>query len=298
MQATVQIIDQTTGQPVPSASWQVADSSGNLTQAGGVADANGSITFDTAKVDPTNGYLLISDVSYSPVLINAGVAINTGYIDLLPDYDGLPAATVYPSPKAALSPWLILGVLVALAASTGKTSRRKVAGLDIGWEKLLVSLGIAAGAYFLILRPILVKLGILSPGSTDQNAAAGQSTSATATTISQLQAQGGPQAIATYSAANYSGWADDVYKQGTASTVNEDTIKWDVIQVNTLMDLLLLRQAFGNRPAGGSFLSTCQLLGINCPLYSLDTFLSAVLSQSTINSINGYLSSGGINYQF
>lgn len=115
------------------------------------------------------------------------------------------------------------------------------------------------------------------------------------------KASGGFQTITNAQASSI---ANAVFSLGLSQSppLDENTqsqIVWQIIQVNTLTDLLTVMSYFQTRSVNtGSFLSLCALANISCTKIEMGSFLQAVLDLSHRSQINGFLSDQNINYHF
>ena len=177
----------------------------------------------------------------------------------------------------------------ACAAAMGKHQNR-VGKID--YNQFIVPGALLIGGYLL-----LKNFGIFNNNTSAANAKTDASVKqSTAAALNQAAAQGD---FATLTDAQCQGIATDIYTQGIATTVNQDQIEHDLIQANTLTDLLKIKQYFGTNPVNtGSWYNWCALFRVNCTAVDLDTFVKAVLDSDHLNSVNSYLSAQGINYQF
>ncbi len=160
-----------------------------------------------------------------------------------------------------------------------------------GTSDYILPIGILVGAYF-----ILTKTGLFGGDNGSNNEEIDKTTSdATASDLQKEQAAGGFQTVSDTQLANA---AAAIYTAGISDTIDQDAIKWSIIQVNTNMDLLKLIQLFGTKKIAANAWSTCSLLGFNCQAVNLGAFVKVVLDNDHINDINNYLSAQGINYHF
>jgi len=143
---------------------------------------------------------------------------------------------------------------------------------------------------------LLFKLGIFgnSPNAQNNDQTASGTASANSAAIQAETAAGG---FTTYSAANLQSFANDIYNNLQSGSPNQDQVVRDVIQANTLLDWLYVKQDFGTKSFNtGSWLSLCAVAQVNCTTLDLDSALKASLDSAHINTINNYFSSQGINY--
>lgn len=187
-------------------------------------------------------------------------------------------------------PWLILGGTIAVLAAISSKGKPRVSGPG-DYAGYILPIGLLVGGYL-----ILNKLGLFGNNATSSDNAktTAQVQSSTQSSIDQATAAGG---FATLSDAQVQGLADDIYTKGIDSTVDQDGIVNDVIQVNTTVDLLKLVQAFGTRnmSTGGIL---CNIFRVNCTAVDLPSFIKGLLDAAHVQKINGFLSAQQINYQF
>jgi len=196
----------------------------------------------------------------------------------------------YPVPGTGLA---IVGCCAAAAMMGQNSKNRNLGATKIDWQRLVVPAVLIGGGYF-----VLNKLGLFNKtGTTSNNQQTATSTAAgLQASLNTAKAQGDIQTIPD---ANLSSLANDIATKGLLSTPDQDGIQNDLIQVNTLTDLLKLKQYFGTRAANtGGPVSMCALFNINCDNLELDTFVKQTLDASHLNTVNGYLSAQNINYQF
>jgi hypothetical protein len=162
---------------------------------------------------------------------------------------------------------------------------------QIPWEKYIIPAGVVVGGYFL-----LKKFNLFGDSGTtinnDQTAA--QTTAAVDKSLADAKKAGD---FATLTDSQAAGIANAIYTAG----INDDayTARQQIIQVNTLTDLLKVIKAFGTKQAAESKWSTCYTLGFGCNAYNLAGFLHLpFMDQQNLNIINNYLSAQGINYNF
>jgi hypothetical protein len=163
----------------------------------------------------------------------------------------------------------------------------------IEYEKYLIPVGLVVAGYF-----VLKNLGLLPGNAGAANAASVTSAASAGVTASLAQAKASGD-IATLSASQAAAIANNVYTAGVADPTDMDTIQNQIIQCNSLTDLLNVIQAFGTKQAGGAM---CSLFGgflsNTCGTYDLPGWVRASVDQAHLLNINSYLTNQGINYQF
>jgi hypothetical protein len=281
------IYDTSNNQPLPGASVALTDNAGSQTGAGTIADAQGFFSVTSSTLD-SGGRLLISAVSHKSVLADPSSILNTGSIGLDPDPQTLSPVTVTATAKKNYTPYLVGAGLLALFMVPEKKHRRVGKISDSTTNALLIGGGVIGG--ILLLKKILPSLNPFPTATNPVDVAA--------TTASQAAALAAAKATGqtlSYPVDWYTGTANDIYKLGTASTVDMNTIVNDVVQVNNMLDLQQLLSAFGTKQSGGFM---CANFNMYCQTYDLPSFLKAVLDPVHIDTINGYLSAQGIAYTF
>ena len=282
------IYDSNTHIGIPGASVLVVDQHGTAMGQGIAADNTGWFQLISPLLD--QGYQLsISSVGYNGVLADPNVFASSLGIGLDPQGQELATVTVTPAAKN-YTPYLVGGgVLAALLLLGGNKKKKAIGGLNPGSETLLVGGAVVlVGGYFLVknILPSLNPFG--KPAALDVTA----TTTAQTAALNQAKAAGGS---ATYSADQYNGWANDIYQLGVTTPINQSAIVNDVVNVNNMVDLQSLINAFGIKETGDY---PCRSWGWFCTKYDLPSFLKFVLDTEHINNINLYLSAQGINYTF
>ncbi len=301
MTVTGQIYDNQTNAGLPGASVTLVSSQGNPIGGGVSADSNGIFSISSPALD-SGGQLLISNIGYKSVIADPGTVVSTGLIGLDEQTASLDAATVTATiKKKNYTPLLIGGAGLLLLAATSKKKRKaRIGAINVNWSDVAIKGGIAVGAYLLVVKPILTKLGVF------QSAAEKATTDAQAKALAdaKTQATATGQSGAQYSADQYTGWANDIFTTGINNWTKDPDqmmkIVNDVINVDTMVDLQQLITAFGTRTTklGVDPFSWCYTTGFGCPSVDLPTFLKLALDETHINYINGYLNDQKINYQF
>lgn len=183
-------------------------------------------------------------------------------------------------------PWIGAACLGAIALG----SKKKRIG-DTDYSKYIIPIGVVgAGIY------ILSQTGLFGNSANAQNNSqiASGSLSSINAAIATETASGG---FATLTAANCQSLANDIYNNIQSGSPDQDQVVRDIIQSNTLLDWLYIKQAFGTKSFNtGSWLSLCAIAQINCTTVDLDSALKAILDATHIATINNYFSSQGINY--
>ena len=194
-----QVVDDKTKEPLPGTSILVVDSDGNLLGPGSAADDQGGFILDSPLLDDLNNYVLISNVEYESIFIDpdllTGVTGGVIYMKVLPDE--LQSVTVRPTEKKKSKAWIWIAIgTMLLLASKEKKKGKTIGELgQIHWEDLAIKAGLAIGAYYGIVVPILVKLGILD--SEDEKKAKANAKKA-ADAQKELSGETAPQSSFTY----------------------------------------------------------------------------------------------------
>jgi len=157
------------------------------------------------------------------------------------------------------------------------------------YSKYIIPAAVVVGGYF-----VLKQFGLFGGGAAAANANSVTSAGA-AGTAAAIQADKNSGGFATINQAQAAGLANSIFNAGD----DQDAIVHEIIQANTLQDLLLIIQAFGTKQAGGAM---CSLFGgflsATCGTYDLPSWVRAQLDGTHMATLNGYLSDQGINYQF
>jgi CarboxypepD_reg-like domain len=205
------------------------------------------------------------------------------------DDDDLPQKNRIHKMKLGAIPMLLPYAAAAVGAAALLSKKKRIGDTD--YSKYIIPIGIVgAGIY------ILSETGLFgnSANAQNNNQVASGSVSSIASAISAEIAAGG---FTTLTTANYQSLANDIYNNIQSGNPNQDQVVQDVIQSNTLLDWLYIKQAFGTKSFNtGSWLSLCAVAQVNCTTVDLDSALKATLDATHIATINNYFSSQGINY--
>lgn len=165
------------------------------------------------------------------------------------------------------------------------------------WQSLIVPAAVVVGGYLLLKKTGLFSGPLTGTGQNNSQAAA-STAAANQASLNSATNQGIPQTITTSQAASL---ANDIFTQGILSTPNLMQVKYDIIQANTLTDLLQIIAQFGTREVNtGNAFTLCALANINCSAVDMATFVRLIFQndQTELKQINDYLGAQGINYQF
>jgi hypothetical protein len=184
--------------------------------------------------------------------------------------------------------WLILvagAVLVVLISSGGK-KQKKIAGIALPMQTWLMYAAFLALGYFGVVRPVLIKLGILK--SKEQKALEAARREAIADTMEQVLATQKP----TYTTVELSNFAEVIYEDLRYSALSDDKEQAGLYLAapRNEADVYYLIKFFGNR-------DECYL-GVFCYPRSLPEFISTNLSQSKIDQINNNYARKGIKFRW
>jgi hypothetical protein len=283
-----QIVDESTGQSLPGAQIYAADAGGN---AVAIARADGQGGF-SAAVPLSSPSILVVQPGYAPATVDIGDLQETGSIGLTPAVLSQGQATkVIPNSTVSAVPWWAWAGAagITIYAISGGTSKKKMSG-DSG-SAYIIPIGLVILAYF-----VLKNFNLFGPSAQSSNQSSIDTSTAAGAEASLVAAQAAGD-IATLTASQAAGLADAIFQAGLAH--DAFTVKRQIIQCNTLTDLLLVIQAFGTKKADISSWSPCSTLGIFCQDYNLNAWLhTPFMDSGTLADINTYLSNQGINYQF
>jgi hypothetical protein len=295
MELTAEVWDGVTGDGIPSASVMFVDPNGSLKSSGVIADGNGRFHVNSPLLD--QGYKLqITSTGYKGVIVPAYILQESGGISL--DRGGALEPVVITAKKKIPTAWLIAGIGLLLLLLYAAEKNGKVGALSSKeWTDIALKVGITAGVFFLVLVPLLKKIGLWggpAAGKDDQTTA---NAKAVDDSLNQVKQQGGQQSVVTKTDAELQGMANQIYDIGGGDDPEgQQKIRNIIIQSNTLADVLSLVKAFGTRKVGGGFLSLCGFFSINCPTMDFNTFVKAV-APAQLDTINNYFSATGINYR-
>lgn len=179
MLLTGYIFNSSTGDGIPFANIYITDQEGENPAHGTESNQDGYFTLDSPLLD-SGGWLLVSSAGYQPVLVAPGVYQDSSNIGL--DISGNLAPVVYTQklPKKEqdyLIPLLVGGGLLAVLLMQGE-KRKRVKGVTAlqanEWLGLAIKIGIPVLIYFVVVQPLLQKLGILPDKKKKQQNASDQ----------------------------------------------------------------------------------------------------------------------------
>lgn len=153
-------------------------------------------------------------------------------------------------------------------------------------KEILIYTGVAAGAYFLVLLPILRKLGIVeSAGVSDTQAQNERIFNTQAVTQYAKQKPLTPDATLL-------SFADAIYEalRYSATSDSKDTAVYYLMKVHNLSDVIRLIQIFGVR-------QECYF-GVLCNDADLPNMVHSNLSTADLDKINTSYLARGINYKW
>jgi hypothetical protein len=159
--------------------------------------------------------------------------------------------------------------------------------IDKSTKDILIYGALIGGGYYFVLRPFLVKLGILQ--SPEQIAQQSQQTQNIQTYIEQTLSSQNP----TKSIGEWQVIANQIYQDLKFAGVSDDKSDavYQICRVQNDADVALLYKNFGNRQE--------YYFGIPIDgLKDLQQFVNSNLSDSQINTINSNYSRKGIKYKF
>jgi hypothetical protein len=153
-------------------------------------------------------------------------------------------------------------------------------------KEIITYTAVAAGAYFLVILPILRKLGIVSSAGASQTQQQNQDV-----LNAQIAAQYAKQKPFTPDATLLS-FADGIYEALRYSSVSDshETAIYYLGKVQNLSDVYRLIQLFGIR-------EECYF-GVLCHDADLPNFIHGNLSTSELDGINAIYYQRGINYKW
>lgn len=292
MKVTGTIVDESTDKPLPAASVSIVDATGKPVQGGMSVNNKGEFSISSPLLDEPNRFLLFSHVSYMSVIATPAVFNANDYpevgLQVAPKEleDVVVTATIKRKSKNIWL-WLIIGALIIAGSKYAKKKKKSINGLSSSdWQSLAIKAGIAMGVYFLVIVPILQKLGILK-GKDDKAVIAARDKALKDELQKQLQKQ-----ASSYTDAQLSGFADTVFESMRYSWLDDD---YDVTEeylkkMRNTTDVLKLIDIFGKR-------DEC-LFGVLCTTLSLPEMVKRNLKTSMISDINKYYESKGIDFNW
>ena len=159
--------------------------------------------------------------------------------------------------------------------------------IDKSTQSILLNVALIGGGYYFVLRPLLIKLGILqSPEQIQQTA---EQTQNVQTYIDKAIASQNPSK----SLGEWQVIANQIYQDLKFASVSDDKndAVYQLCRVQNDADVALLYKNFGNRQE--------YYFGIPVEgLKDLQQFVSSNLSDQQINTINSNYSKKGIKYKF
>ena len=159
--------------------------------------------------------------------------------------------------------------------------------IDKDTQKIITYAAVAGGAYFLVLRPLLVKLGIVKSGAEIMQEQSQQQN------ISDYVNQSLAKQSTTKSKGEWQLIADNIYNDLKFSGIadNKSDAGYQVARVQNDADIATLIQVFGLRQES--------FFGINTGgLQNLPQFIIGNLSKSAIATINNNYARKGIKFRF
>ena len=159
--------------------------------------------------------------------------------------------------------------------------------IDKDTQKIITYAAVAGGAYFLVLRPLLVKVGIVKSGAEIMQEQSQQQN------ISDYVSQSLAKQSPTKSKGEWQLIADNIYNDLKFSGIadNKSDAGYQVARVQNDADIATLIQVFGLRQES--------FFGINTGgLQNLPQFIIGNLSKSAIATINNNYARKGIKFRF
>lgn len=161
------VYDNQTGNGIPFASVAIVNSAGKSYNDGTVADDYGYFELNSDLLN-TVGWLMVSSAGYNPIMVHPGVFQESGDIGL-DENSELPADVfTFKINKETWPLWILGGALLLLLLKEADKQKKmgKVSPQDAKeWFQLALYVGIPVAAFFLIVKPLLIKLGILKDPS-------------------------------------------------------------------------------------------------------------------------------------
>jgi hypothetical protein len=163
-------------------------------------------------------------------------------------------------------------------------ARKKISGTDT--QKLLIYAAVIGGGYFLILKPLLIKFGLMQdPALAAQSAAQSQN-------VSDYVNQAVSSQTPTKTRGEWQLIADNIYTDLSQTVINNrsDAV-YQLARPQNDADVALLIDTFGQRQQNW--------FGISAgALQTLPAFITQNLTSSDINTVNNNYQRKGIKFQF
>jgi hypothetical protein len=281
-----QVLDESTGQVLSGAQVYASGPDGNPT---GVA--RGDLSGVISTMVPDGQSVLVTVPGYAPKTVDVGEANDSGIIQLTPAplAAGLATQQIKNTTLSGVPWWVWVAAAGGAVYLASMPDKKKISG-DKG-AGYIIPIGVVVLAYLL-----LNGLDLFGPSAASQNAT-GIDTSTAEGVDNSLAAAQAAGTVQTISDSQAAGIADAIWQAGLQH--DPYTVKRQIIQANTLTDLLKIIKAFGVKKADVSSWSPCGALGIFCQSYNLSAWLRLpFMDSNTLADINNYLSATGINYQF
>lgn len=288
--ARVTVFDESTGQPVQGVQVYAADVNGNA-----AAIARGDEFGQVSIAAPDTALsVLVTAPGYMPKTFDTGSLSDGETINITPAAlsQGQATHVIQNKTLSALPWWVWVGAAGVFIYVIGgdNPKKKKISGTS-DFSGYVIPLGVIVLAYL-----VLKNFDLFGPSAASTNAT-GIDTSTSAGVDNSLAAAQAAGDFATLSQSEAAGIADAIFQAGLQHDAY--TVKRQLINVNTLTDLLNVIKAFGTKKADVSSFSPCATLGIFCQSYNLNAWLHLpFMDSSSLADINNYLSAQGINYQF
>ena len=163
-------------------------------------------------------------------------------------------------------------------------ARRKIYGTD--QQKLLITAAVIGGGYFLIVKPLLIKFGLMQdPALVAQQAAQTQN-------VSDYVNEATSKQTPTKSRGEWQLIADNIYTDLTQTVINNrsDAV-YQLARPQNDADVAMLIDTFGQRQQNWFGFSAGAL-------QTLPAFVSQNLTNADINAVNSNYQRKGIKFQF
>lgn len=285
MVITGTVIDETKDTALPGASIVVVDGDAQPLGPGTSADENGEFLLDSVKL-PGN-FILISHVGHMTIMAESDLfnAMDYPIVALPAGTTMLDDVIVTGKRKSKFPLWLIPAFALLLLA--GMKRRKKVGSIGADdWKGLAMKAGIAVAIYYLVIKPVLVKLGILE---SREDAQVNKDRLQALKDAAQVSYQ---QQAPTYTTGELSGFADSLFESMRYSWIDDDYDDTEAIlsKMRNTSDVYKTIEYFGER-------DEC-FFGVICSKQTLPEMVKRNLSTSRLQTINKLYVQRGIKFSF
>jgi hypothetical protein len=291
MKVTGTVVDLISDEPLPGASVTVVNSSGSPLKVGMAVNEWGEFELDSPLLNDNK--LLFTHAGYQSVIADPFLFSALDYPEVALDIarkeepEVVVTATIKKHLKKNWGIYAMVAALLLAVASQAKKKKKSIGEMgQKEWISLAIKVGIGVAAYFLIVKPILVKVGILQSKEEKQVDDDRQSA------IDKSAAEELKKKPPTFTDAILSSMADTLFESMRYSYVDDDYDEAETVLKRAVndSDVYRLIQLFGVR-------EEC-LFGILCTDRTLPQWVKRNLTTSMIKKINDNYAAKNINYRW